>query len=209
MSLRPPVICPRPILSPRLPLPSCICFGPCAGFLPVLQSDLISTHHCLNARRRHDFHRWVCSTLSGQRHRRRTSGAFHVITFPLKLCCNFLRSFAEVVLASLMVWSDIHLHHALPQPLSLQRDERMHQLITIPLCTSHTASHLSTFIILHPDSSTVIVFYSGTPWQTPRDVNKSKNVYFKYSGHTSARLRLAELPCTFVSVQSPPVIPPL
>lgn len=154
-----------------------LCWFHC--FLPVLQSDLISMHHCLNARRRHDFQRWVCSTLSGQQHRRRTSGAFHVITFPLKLCCNFLRFFAEVVLASLMVWSDIHLHHALPQPLSLQRDERMHQLITIPLCTSHTASHLSTFIILHPDSSTVIVFYSGTPWQTPRDVNKLKTFLFQ------------------------------
>lgn len=86
MSLRPPAICPRPILSPRLPLPSAylfrsLCWFHC--FLPVLQSDFISMHHCPSSQWRHDFQEWVRLTLWGRRHRRWTSRAFHAITFPL------------------------------------------------------------------------------------------------------------------------------
>lgn len=77
--------------------------------------------------------------------------------------------------------------------LSLFPPERLAHTLAL-----YTSYHLSRFIILHPDSSSVIVFYSSTFWQTPKNVNKLKNVYFQYRGHTSARLRLL---CTFLFVQ--------
>lgn len=84
--------------------------------------------------------------------------------------------------------------------LSLFPPERLAHTLAL-----YTSYHLSRFIILHPDSSSVIVFYSSTFWQTPKNVNKLKNVYFQYRGHTSARLRLL---CTFCLFSQPSFIPP-
>lgn len=44
----------------------------------------------------------------------------------------------------------------------------------------------------------MIELYSSTSWQTPKDLNEFKNVYFRYSGHTSARLLISSvLLCLF------------